>query len=104
MGAILRVKVHYTSLALYLQSTAGSDILNLYGTSLTGTDLYTVRLKSPSLLLLGNEANGVSPDLSRLMHENIFIPNFSTSHSRSESLNVSMAAGIFCSEFRRQNA
>ena len=103
MGAILRVCIHYTSLADYVKEAGKNQVCYLYGTSMSGTDLYTISFKTPAIILLGNESNGVDPMLSRSMHENVYIPNFNLSESRSESLNVSIAAGIICAEFRRQN-
>jgi TrmH family RNA methyltransferase len=100
MGAILRVNIHYTSLKELLLNLRSAGY-TIYGSTLNGENIYTKRLKTPAAIILGNETRGISPDLIPMIEECILIPNFSTSVNRSESLNVSIAAAIICSEFSR---
>ena len=51
---------------------------------------------------MGNEGNGISHEVGRLINRRLLIPNFSTSEDRAESLNVAIATAITCSEFRRK--
>lgn len=100
MGAIFRVNIYYTALKELLLSLHDSGFTS-YGSSLQGENIYTKKLKTPAAVILGNEAHGISTDLLPLIRENILIPNFSKSVNCSESLNVSLAAAIISSEFRR---
>lgn len=102
MGAIFRIKIFYTDLKNILREfrTSGATI---YGSSLNGENIYVKKLQFPAAVILGNEAHGISNILESEINENLFIPNFSPSADRTESLNVSLAAAIICSEFRRQS-
>ena len=51
---------------------------------------------------MGNEGNGISPDVEKLINRRLYIPNYPMERSTSESLNVAMATAIVCAEFRRQ--
>ena len=51
---------------------------------------------------MGNEGNGISPDIRQLVTHKLFIPNYPADSRTSESLNVAVAAAIVCSEFRRR--
>jgi RNA methyltransferase, TrmH family len=100
MGSIFRIKVLTTDLLLFVKSLP--SIFPVYGTQLDGQDLYNAKLTSNGLILMGNESRGLSNDLKELTSKNLFIPDFSTEKTRPESLNVSIAAAIVCSEFRRR--
>jgi len=52
---------------------------------------------------MGNEGNGISPQIERLVTHKIHIPSFATNNSTVESLNVAMATAIVCSEFKRNS-
>ncbi len=100
MGAILRVNIHYTSLKELLLNLRSLDY-TIYGSTLNGENIYKKSLSIPAAVILGNETRGISSDLIPMIKERILIPNFSTSANRTESLNVSIAAAIICSEFSR---
>lgn len=101
MGAIARVKTHYTNLVSFLKSHSH---LPVYGTFLKGNNIYTQpNLSNHGFIVMGNEGNGISPEVSNLVREKLFIPSFpSERESTSESLNVAVAAAVICSEFRRR--
>lgn len=101
MGAILRVRVHYTDLAAFLARAAARD-LPVYGTFLEGQNLYRADLAEAGIVLMGNEGRGVSTDAARHVTHKLFIPPYPADRTGSESLNVAMATGIVCSEFRRR--
>lgn len=63
-----------------------------------GTDYTDVDLTVPVAFVLGNEANGLPPDVEALVDERVTIPMV----GRSESLNVGMAAAVLCFEAARQ--
>ena len=93
MGSLTRVAVHYLDLAAFLTTTA----LSVYTMDLEGENLYTATFPKDCILILGNEANGISSEVRALSNEVITIPRFSQ-HQRTESLNVAMAGAIILSE------
>lgn len=67
-------------------------------TSHTTTSYWDVDLRSPTLILLGNEGAGLSADLAALADIQVKIPMSATV----ESLNVATAAALMLYEVRRQ--
>ena len=51
---------------------------------------------------MGNEGKGIGSECEKLIDERILIPNYPSGRATSESLNVSTATAIVCSEFRRR--
>ena len=103
MGAILRVRVHYTDLAAAL-TAAARDGVPVYGTFLEGENLYESRLSPAGIVVMGNEGRGVTPSVAQCISRKLFIPPWPADRRGSESLNVAMATGIVCAEFRRRTA
>lgn len=101
MGAIFRVKVHYLDLKKTL-SEARCAGLPVFGTFLSGEIIYQHPLAGEGILVIGNEGNGISPQIEELVAQRLFIPSFPQGQKNSESLNVATAAAICCSEFRRR--
>ncbi len=99
MGAIARVKVHYTDLNNFLKNN--SD-LPVYGTFLEGENIYDAKLSVNGFIVMGNEGSGIRPSVEKWVNHRLFIPNYPASRPTSESLNVAAAAAIVCSEFRRR--
>ena len=101
MGAILRVRVHYLPLAEFLRRSAESGVA-VYGTMLNGEDIYGAELRQSGLIVMGNEGRGVSAACAESFTHRLLIPAYPPERQGSESLNVAMATGIVCAEFRRQ--
>lgn len=101
MGAILRVRVHYTDLGRFLTDAATRRI-PVYGTFLEGDNIYKTDLTPTGIVVMGNEGRGVTPETARSVTRKLFIPPYPVDRHGSESLNVAMATGIICSEFRRR--
>ena len=101
MGAILRVRVHCTDLAAAL-AAAGAQGLPVCGTFLEGENLYDAGLPAAGIVVLGNEGRGISPAVEHAVQRKLFIPPWPPERHGSESLNVAMATGIVCAEFRRR--
>ncbi len=98
MGSLARVEVRYCDLQEYLGSEKDKTI---YGTFLNGSSVYKSNIKpTNSVLVLGNEGQGISKEVAALINKKLTIPQFGASHD-TESLNVATAAGIFLSEFYR---
>lgn len=101
MGAIFRIKTRITELSVFIKNATTKEI-PVYGTFLDGKNIYKESLTSNGIIVLGNEGNGISEPISRLISHKLHIPSFSTSENKPESLNVAVAAAICCSEFRRK--
>lgn len=98
MGAISRVRVHYTDLVRLLEA----NTVPIYGTFLEGANIYDSELQSEGYIVMGSEGRGVSAEVAALVNRKLFIPPFATADSTVESLNVAVATAIVCSEFRRR--
>ena len=96
MGSLTRVAVHYVDLAGFLATCA----LPLYAMDLDGENLYTTEFPEDCVLILGNEANGISPEIRALADGIITIPRFGKLQ-QTESLNVAMAGAIVVSQVRK---
>ena len=96
MGSITRVNINYIDLALFLKSSK----LNVFGAFMEGSNVYNIELPKNGILVMGNEANGVSKEVEEIISQKISIPRFGNLQS-TESLNVATATAILLSEFRR---
>lgn len=96
MGAFLRVHVEYISLMQLIEGNKGMDV---YGAVLDGNNIYKEQL-GPGIIVIGNEANGISSSSLRLLTKRITIP--AGRNNGTESLNAAMAASIIGSEFFRR--
>ncbi|WP_353083897.1 RNA methyltransferase [Flavobacterium sp.] len=96
MGSLARVKVHYLDLEKEIQKSN----LPVFGTFMDGENIYQTTLPSEGILILGNEANGISGSIEKLVTSRLAIPRFGNLQ-KTESLNVATATAIFLSEFKR---
>lgn len=103
MGSIARVKVSYRDLTDVLKTASQQMGFNIYGSFLEGENLYTTELTREGVIVMGSESHGISPELHPFINRHIYIPAYPPGKApTAESLNVSMATGIICSEFRRR--
>lgn len=103
MGALSRVKVHRLSdTVTFLKGFSGPRL----GTFLGGEDLYATELPTgkdePVLLIMGNEGQGIHPDLEPYIDLRITIPPYPAENSHTESLNVAIATALLLGELRRR--
>lgn len=98
MGAISRVHVHYINLSEELAALQAP----IYGTHLDGENMYEKELTNKGVIVMGNEGNGISPEVSSLVSEKLYIPPYPAHSTQVESLNVAIATAIVCAEFRRR--
>lgn len=96
MGSITRVNVSYLNLTDFLKTTH----MPIFGAFMEGDNIYKSQLPNKGILVLGNEANGISREIEQVITTKISIPRFGQLQS-TESLNVATAAAILLSEFRR---
>ncbi len=102
MGAIASVAVHYNNLPSFIDEYKSKTKLPVYGTFLEGENIYSQDLSKNGMIVMGNEGKGINAEIEKLISNKLFIPNFSSEKHTSESLNVSVASAIICSEFRRR--
>ncbi len=102
MGAFVHVRVWYMPLAPLLADAVAGGV-PVWGATTGGTTVYESELGSSGLILFGNESRGISPALQEYLTSRITIPGPAGGQvAGAESLNVSMAAAIICSEFARR--
>ena len=105
MGAIFRVRFHYCDLESVCKGfmEAGGRV---YGTFLDGKDFYSCNLETgldcPVMAVMGNESEGISDRISKIVSDRLFIPPYPADEPGSESLNVSVATAVTVAEFRRR--
>ncbi len=87
MGSLGRVNVIYTDLVEWLKNNKQTKI---YAASLEGKDVKASGKLKEAILIIGNEANGVSDEVMELVNEKINIPRTGSA----ESLNAAVATGI----------
>lgn len=100
MGSIARIKLHYTDL-IKMVDNLPSDY-PVYATLLDGNSIYDQPLSHYGMIIMGNEGNGISPELRKRINRKLFIPNYPKERETAESLNVAIATSIVCAEFRRR--
>jgi len=96
MGSISRVNVNYVDLSSFIETTK----LPVFGTFMTGENIYNQKLPKEGVIIMGNEANGISQDIEKIISKRITIPRFGNL-KQTESLNVATATAIVLNEFRR---
>lgn len=98
MGALARVRVNYCNLPDVLSEAE----VPVFGTFLDGKDIYQEELPANGIIVMGNEGNGISKAVAKCVSRRLYIPNFPPGSLTTESLNVAVATGIVCAEFRRR--
>jgi TrmH family RNA methyltransferase len=99
MGSVFRVRAVPAELPALARRFREAG-LPVYGTFLDGRDLYREPLSREGLVVMGNEAAGIRPELAAEVDARLLIPAFG--HSGAESLNVAAATAVTLSEFRRR--
>lgn len=100
MGSIIRVNHYEVDAAEWLRALPPGT--NIYGTVLSGDDLFSASLARDGVIVIGNEGRGISEDIQSLMTARLTIPSGVTSGLTAESLNAGVAAAIVMSEFLRR--
>lgn len=100
MGALARVHIYYIDLHAFLREACKHT--PVYGTFLEGEDIYARALTPGGIIVMGNEGNGISPEIAGCIGERLYIPNYPIGQPTSESLNVAVATAVTCAEFRRR--
>jgi TrmH family RNA methyltransferase len=95
MGSAAHVNVYYTTLEAFLTKIK----LPVFGALLNGANIYKTDFGSEGLVIMGNEGNGLRPEIINLVQHAVTIPRM----GNAESLNVGIATAIFCSEINRKS-
>ncbi|MNG22441.1 tRNA (guanosine(18)-2'-O)-methyltransferase [compost metagenome] len=98
MGSITRVNVNYVDLKTFISQTK----LPVFGTFMNGENIYQSNLPQNGIIIMGNEANGISAEIEKTVTSRLTIPRFGTLQ-KTESLNVATATAIVLSEFKRNS-
>ncbi len=98
MGSITRVNVSYVDLEEFLLEKKSS--VAVYGTFMNGANIYNEQLPKQAVIVMGNEASGISKNIENCINSRITIPQFGAIQ-KTESLNVATATAIVLSEFKR---
>lgn len=98
MGTIATISIIYTDLEKYLQNA----ILPIFGTFMNGDTIYKETKANDAIIIMGNEGNGISSHIEKLVNMRISIPHFNN-NLQAESLNVATATAIVLNEFKRGN-
>ena len=98
MGSLTRVNISYQNLESFLVQCDST----IFGTFMDGEIIYGNSLPENGVLIMGNEANGISPEVERLVNKKLAIPRFGST-KETESLNVATATAICLSEFKRRS-
>ncbi len=93
MGSFLRVRPHYTDLEAWLLACE----VPVLGAFMNGQSIHQIRVPDACVLLIGNEAKGISPSIAQLVSRQVTIPRF----GGAESLNAAMATAILCDNLKR---
>ena len=95
MGSMTRVNISYEDLKDFIDNSE----LPVFGAYMDGNSIYKTSFPEKGILIMGNEANGISTSLTEKIQQRISIPQFGD--MTTESLNVATATGILLSEIRR---
>ena len=96
MGSLTRVDIQFVDLEAYLRAYKG----DIFGTFMDGNTIYKESLPNKGVIVMGNEANGISAEIEQLVTKKISIPRFGALKA-TESLNVATATAIVLNEFKR---
>ena len=98
MGAIFRIKIiECEDLEQTLKETQKNNFKLVVSSLQTNNCLYDINFDK-KVIIIGNEANGVEPQIQEMADEKIKIPML----GKTESLNASVATGIILYEYVRQ--
>jgi RNA methyltransferase, TrmH family len=86
MGSFSRINLYYTDLEAFIKKQS----VNIYGTLLNGDNIHKTKFAKSGYIVIGNEANGISEPIEKLITHKITIPRF----GGAESLNAGIATAV----------
>lgn len=94
MGSFTRVQVFYTDLSAFITQSE----VPVFGAFMDGEDVHQFNFGAGGILLVGNEAHGISAQLEKVVTKKINIPRY----GKAESLNAAVATAVICDNLRRR--
>lgn len=95
-GSFTRVNWWYGDIVDFLkQSSVNGSVV--YGAFLEGEDVHTLPFQHSGYLIMGNESNGIRPEVEQYVTQKVTIPKYGDA----ESLNVGIATAILLDNWRR---
>lgn len=94
MGSLARIQIHYADVA----NLVAHSPVPVFGAVLDGSPIYDMDFGQQGLVVLGNEGNGIGPDVLPHITRHVTIPRV----GHAESLNVAVSAALFCAELTRK--
>jgi TrmH family RNA methyltransferase len=94
MGSFTRIQVFYTDLVEFLKENNAP----VYGTFLNGENAHAFSFGKGGIVLVGNEANGISMEVEKFVTHKITIPHY----GKAESLNAAIATAVILDNIRRR--
>ncbi len=95
MGSFTRISLYYTDLEIFIKNKK----VNIYGTLLDGENIHQTKFAESGYIVIGNEANGISEEITKLITHKITIPKF----GGAESLNAGIATAVVLDNVFRRN-
>jgi len=86
MGSITRVQINYVDLVSFIKE---SSMQVVFTADMDGENIYKTTLPIEGILVMGNEANGISSEINELINNKLTIPRFGNLQE-TESLNVAI--------------
>jgi len=93
MGSLSRVNIFYEDLPSILKDVE----IPIFGAVLDGKSMYKTDWGKEGLVILGNEGQGITPEVMKLINNPVTIPRTGSA----ESLNVAISAAILCADISR---
>ncbi|MBN1986023.1 MAG: RNA methyltransferase [Prolixibacteraceae bacterium] len=103
MGSICRANIVYSPFE-NISDLARVSNAEITGAFLDGKNIYEEAFAEKIMLVVGNEGNGIRKDVEARIGKKVMIPHFADTKDKAESLNVAVATGIICAEFRRRHS
>lgn len=88
MGSFSRVQVHYENLEEFINGYKGE----VFACVMQGKSIYDISLQANTLIIIGNEGQGIRPEILNKSTQAISIPR----KGKAESLNAAIATAIIC--------
>jgi TrmH family RNA methyltransferase len=99
-GSFTRVNIYYTDLKKYLEKVKAPT----FGAFMKGENVHKFSFPNNGVLVMGNESNGISPEIEQIIKQEITIPAFGSTlqdGGRAESLNVAIATAVILDNWKR---
>lgn len=96
-GSFTRVAWWYGDIVAFLDQTVRQTGYSVYGAFLEGDDVHQLSFRKGGYLIMGNESNGIRPDVKRYVTQQVTIPRY----GEAESLNVGIATAVLLDNWRR---